>query len=53
MSPLGHALVFWMAGTLFGTLLGWTLTRRARGPGDPEAEESRAVARPRERAGPT
>ncbi len=39
MSPLGHALVFWMAGALFGTLLGWTLTRRIRGPGGPGSEE--------------
>lgn len=31
VSPLAHFAIFWLAGLLTGTLLGWTLGRGSRG----------------------
>ncbi len=43
MNTAAHALVFWLAGALFGLLLGWTLARRA------PAEEPRDDRKPPEK----
>ena len=32
MNAAAHALVFWLAGALFGLMLGWTLARKAPEP---------------------
>jgi hypothetical protein len=44
MNSIAHFAIFWMAGLLTGTLLGWMLGRSAPSDGDPVRAEAERVA---------